>query len=224
MTRKEILDFIQRDFSSYQWSIRTLDRRLRYFEIYYNHSNVAVSDVQEAVKKEIEGPGKLLGYRAMHKKIRHLLVSRDAVYDVMADVDPEGLKAHGPVGIGKQRKKGNFTSKGPNWVHSLDGHDKLMGYQNSTFPLAVYGSIDTASRKILWLRIWVSNSDPRLIGRWYLEYLMETKIISNMIRIDKGTETGIMATIHAFLRRHHSDRSDTTDTVIFGPSTSNQVY
>ncbi len=187
MTRKEILDFIQRDFSSYQWSIRTLDRRLRYFEIYYNHSNVAVSDVREAVKKEIEGPGKLLGYRAMHKKIRqehNLLVSRDAVYDVMADVDPEGLKARGPVGIGKQRKKGNFTSKGPNWVHSLDGHDKLMGYQNSTFPLAVYGSIDTASRKILWLRIWVSNSDPRLIGRWYLEYLMETKIISNMIRIE----------------------------------------
>ena len=94
MTRKEILDFIQRDFSSYQWSIRTLDRRLRYFEIYYNrNSNVAVDDVREAVKKEIEGPGKLLGYRAMHKKIRqehNLLVTRDAVYDVMADVAKKG--------------------------------------------------------------------------------------------------------------------------------------
>ena len=98
-----------------------------------------------------------------------------------------------------------------------------MGFQNSTFPLAVYGSIDTASRKILWLRIWISNSDPKLIGRWYLEYLMEAKMISSMIRIDKGTETGIMATIHAFLQRNHGDRSDTTDTVIFGPSTSNQV-
>ena len=87
--------------------------------------------MREAVRKEIEGPGKLLGYRAMHKKIRqehNLLVSRDAVYDVMADVNPEGLKARGPVGINKQCKKGNFTSKGPNWVHSLDGHNKLMGY------------------------------------------------------------------------------------------------
>jgi hypothetical protein len=37
---------------------------------------------------------------------------------------------------------------------------------------------------------------------------METKIISNMIRIDKGTETGIMSTMHAFLRRNHGDRSD----------------
>ena len=27
MTRKEILDFMQRDFSSYQWSIRTLLER-----------------------------------------------------------------------------------------------------------------------------------------------------------------------------------------------------
>ena len=33
--------------------------------------------------------------------------------------------------------------QGPNWVHSLDGHDKLMGYQNSTFPLAIYGCLDS---------------------------------------------------------------------------------
>ena len=75
----------------------------------------------------------------------------------MADVDPEGLKERGPVGV-EQRGKGNFTSTGPNWVHSLDEISK------STFPLAVYGSIDTASRKILWLRIWVSHSNPKLIA------------------------------------------------------------
>ena len=74
----------------------------------------------------------------------------------MYDVDPEGLKARGGIGAKKKRRKGNFTSKGPNWVHSFDGHDKMMGYQNSTFPLAVYGWIDTASRKVLWLRIWTT--------------------------------------------------------------------
>ena len=56
----------------------------------------------------------------------------------------------------------------------MDGHDKLMGYQNSTFPLAIYGSIDTASRKILWLKIWTGNADPKRIARWYLEHLYET--------------------------------------------------
>ena len=85
-------------------------------------------------------------------------------------------------------------------MHLMDGHDKLMGYQNSTFPLAIYGSIDTASRKILWLKIWDSNSHPKRIGRWYLEHLYETKRMASMLHIDKGTETGIMTTVHLFLR------------------------
>ena len=100
MTIKEILDFMLRDFSSYQWSIRTLDRRLRYFEIYYNDSTVTVEDVRQPVKKEIEGSGELLGYCEMHRKLDRgttfLYPAWDAVYDVMADVDPEGLKARGP--------------------------------------------------------------------------------------------------------------------------------
>jgi len=73
----------------------------------------------------------------------------------------------------KKATKGHFTTNGPNWVWSLDGHDKLMGYQNSTFPLAIYGCIDTASRKIVWLRVWNTNSKPELIGKWYYEYLLE---------------------------------------------------
>jgi len=89
------------------------------------------------------------------------LILRDKVYDVMYELDPEGLEARGSVGAKKERRKGNFTTRGANWVHSLDGHDKLMGYQNSTFPLAIYGCMDTASRKLLWLKVWITNSDPQ---------------------------------------------------------------
>ena len=92
----------------------------------------------------------------------------------MYDLDPEGLEVRGGIGAKKKRKKGNFSSKGPNFVHSLNGHDNMMVYQNSTFPLAVYGCIDTASRRIMWLRIWTTNSNPKLVGRWYLEHLLET--------------------------------------------------
>lgn len=70
LTRNETLDFLKRDFPNYLWSIHTLDRRLRYFEIYYNDNRVSVKDVREVVQKELEGSGKLLGYRAMHKKVR----------------------------------------------------------------------------------------------------------------------------------------------------------
>lgn len=53
LQRSEILDFMIRDFPQYTWSLRTLDRRLRYFEIYYNDDNVGVADVMDAVGKEL---------------------------------------------------------------------------------------------------------------------------------------------------------------------------
>ena len=56
--------------------------------------------MKEAVKGELNGPGKLLGYRAMHLKISQkkngLNVTRDQVYDVMTDVDLEGLRQRQP--------------------------------------------------------------------------------------------------------------------------------
>ena len=70
LKRKEMLDFLRRDFPTYAWpwSIPTLDRRLRYFNIFYTDTNVTLDEVKEAVGKELEGPGKLLDYRALHRK------------------------------------------------------------------------------------------------------------------------------------------------------------
>lgn len=54
------------------------------------------------------------------------------------------------------------------------------------------------------------------------EYLFETRRIASLLRVDRGTETGIMATMHVFLRTNHND-VDPNETVIYGPSTANQV-
>eukprot|EP00794_Sanderia_malayensis_P013426 gene13426-14806_t len=193
MKRCESLSFLKRDFAHYSWSIPSLDRRLRFFEIYFNNRDVSIEEIKTVVAEELEGPGKLLGYRAMHKQIRQkhgILAPRDVVHDVMYDLDPEGLRDRAP---GKKRKqKGSFTSMGSNWVHSVDGHDKMMGYQNSTFPLAIYGCMDTCSRKMLWLRAWTTNSDPMVVGKWHLEYLFATGAMPTFIRMDHGSETGTM--------------------------------
>ena len=63
--RKEMIDFLRRDFPAYAWSLPVVDRRFRYFNIFYTDTNVTLG---EAVGKELEGPGKLLGYRALHRK------------------------------------------------------------------------------------------------------------------------------------------------------------
>ena len=108
----------------------------------------------------------------------------------------------------------------------LDGHDKLMSFQNNTFPIAIYGAIDTTSRKLLWIKVWTTNRILELVARWYFEFIYEVRVIPNYIRIDKGSETGTIAIIHCFLRRQHLDveaDEETVKTVTNGPSTSNQV-
>ena len=135
--------------------------------------------MSDAVHKELEGPGKLLGYRAMNQKLRtehNVQVPRHLVYNMMAELDPEGLEARN-LQQKKKKKKGHFTSEGPLRVVSLDGHGKLCRYQNSTFPLGVYGCIDTFSHKILFFFVYYSNSNPLVIGKMYLRYLLESEML-----------------------------------------------
>ena len=120
----------------------------------------------------------------MYHKIRQvngLNVTRDQVYVVMTCEDPEGLEKRKLI-LKKKKMKSTFTSVGPNWVLSTDGHNKLMGYQNSTFSLAVYGCIDTASRKCMYISIYSQVRNRRLpainlseifhSGLYYSNYLI----------------------------------------------------
>ena len=69
--------------------------------------------------------------------------TEDKVYDVMRDVDLEGLRQRQPR-LTRKKEKDTFTEVGPNFCMSLDDYDKLW---KGTFPLAIYGCryIDTAS-------------------------------------------------------------------------------
>ena len=95
LRKLEILDFMRKDYPMYAWSLRSLARRMQYFGVQFTDHDVKVNEVDDAVKKEISGPGKLLGYRAMHKKIweiQGLQVPRELVYAVMIKVDPDVLE------------------------------------------------------------------------------------------------------------------------------------
>ena len=77
--------------------------------------DIEVEDVKNVVREEMEGPGQLLGYRAMQRKIREqhqLPVIRNLVYDVMTIVDTAGLERRGHVGKKKiiRGGTGRFTS------------------------------------------------------------------------------------------------------------------
>ena len=79
-------------------------------------------EVEAAVRQEMAGPGKLLGYRSLHKKIRethNLNVPRGLVYAMMQEIDPEGLQSRGDVGRPKRLKRDNVFTAQVNYINGL---------------------------------------------------------------------------------------------------------
>ena len=84
--KDDLEKYVRQGLRRKEWSLQSLDRRMRYFDIYYTDKDVTVDRVIDAVEKEVSGPGKLLGYRAMHMKLcqqHELKVPRDLVHAVM---------------------------------------------------------------------------------------------------------------------------------------------
>ena len=109
LRRLEILDFVKAKYSNYRWSLRTLCRRLNHFGIRFIDYDTNLGSIEQAVRKEMDGPGRLLGYRALHKKLREvhgLMVPRNMVYRMMEEVDPSGLEERGGVGQLKRPARG----------------------------------------------------------------------------------------------------------------------
>lgn len=53
LKRKEIFDFMQNGYPEHPWRLSSLNRRLRYFSIYYFDYTTAIETVCEAVSAEI---------------------------------------------------------------------------------------------------------------------------------------------------------------------------
>ena len=112
----DLENYVRRNLNlkdGYTWSYRTLGRRMNYFGIKYINDNVDVDEVETAVRQELAGPGKLLGYRSLHKKIcetHNLNVPRSLVYAMMQEVDPEGPQSRGDVGRPKRPKRDNVLT------------------------------------------------------------------------------------------------------------------
>jgi len=133
------------------------------------------------------------------------VVSREEVRILLTVLDSAGVNKR------KRRKlrRRQYHSKGPNSTWHIDGYDKLKPYG-----LCISGAIDGFSRKLMWLEMYHTNNNPKVIAGYYMEAVKEIGGAPAVIRADFGTENGMVEVLQRSLVGRNSFR--------YGRSTTNQ--
>ncbi len=83
----------------YTWSLCTLGRRLKFYNTNFIDDYIDLGQVERAIQIEMDGPGRLLGYRSLHKKLRKKTWSKC--------LEKLGVQDVATNKSGSTRKKGN---------------------------------------------------------------------------------------------------------------------
>ena len=162
-TQREILAALS-TFHGILLPLRTLQRALRRLGL--RRQRVMNADVLQrarvAIIEENGSSGQLLGYKAMWKRLqrRRIPVTRRQVGILMVQCDPQGVRIRRICRL-KRRK---YVSPGPNFVWHIDGYDKLKPYG---YP--IHGAIDGYSRRVLWLEVGVTNNNPFVVLKHFVD-------------------------------------------------------
>ena len=117
---KEMLDYLRRDFSFYSWSIATLNRILRYFEIYYTDNNVTVDKLNAVIMPSVLRLDK-------GTETRIMLTMHAFLHSDHKDMDPEDTVIYGP----STSNQVSMTTQGHCDVHAYSAMQNIkLGYSN----------------------------------------------------------------------------------------------
>ena len=112
-----------------------------------------------------------------------------------------------------------YHAKGSNFVWHFDGYDKLTC---KPYGFCVHGAIDGFSRRLIWLEVNLTNNNPEVITKFYLDAVKQVGGLLRKVRSDDGTENSMVAAVHTFLRSSHSDEDAGLGCFLPGRSTADQ--
>ena len=115
------------------------------------------------------------------------------------------------------RERGEFITPGPNFLWSVNGHDKLRA-----FGIEIYGAIDAYSRYVTWIYVEISARTAVSVLSQYLTAVKVMKSQPCFIRSDRGGETVLMTDAHWQLRSTVKKNIPFAQCYFYGTSTANQ--
>lgn len=166
------------------------------------------------IKNELQGSGNFIGYRAMWRRLqqRGLIVSCNSVREMLRTLDEDGVRERKL----RRLKRRMYVNPGPNFVWHIDGYDKLK-----PFGFAIHGAIDGFSRRIIWAEVGISNNNPKVVAKYFIDAVSQLKTLPAIIRSDRGTENIFVEDLQKTLRAHHGDEFS-RKCYLYGKSSSNQ--
>ncbi|KAK3107378.1 hypothetical protein FSP39_013197 [Pinctada imbricata] len=190
-------------------SVRQIKRILRNLRLSRRNYSEGMS-VVEFIQRELRSSGQLHGYRIMWTKCKEngFNVRVYDVRNILQLLDPVGVSLRSA----RRLRRRSYYASGPNFIWHIDGYDKLK-----PFGLCIHGCIDGYSRKMIWLKAYHTNNDPKIIGGYFIEAIEEYGGCPRFVRGDFGTENGHVCSFQSILIEHDNSRS-----FIYGASTTNQ--
>jgi len=194
-------------------SERHLRRILQSLNLYRRRNYTDLGNVVLFIQRTLNTSGMLHGYRWMYHKCQSngLHVRKEDVRLILASLDPVGSAFR----RARRLHRRNYFAVGPNFIWHLDGYDKIK-----PFGFCISGCVDGFSRKVIWLNVYHTNSDPKLIGGYFIEAIEELRGCPTLIRGDPGTENVLVKQVQTFLMRN--GRNGQNKAYIEGTSTANQ--
>ncbi|KAJ7077312.1 hypothetical protein B0H15DRAFT_1003903 [Mycena belliarum] len=122
-------------------------------------------------------------------------VPRSVITSYFAIYEPELVRQR----RANRLKRKRFWAAGVNDLWAVDQHDKWK-YK---FGLALHSGLDPFIGRIHWLKIWWTNSNPRLILSFYLDTVAESGYMPLVSQSDPGVENFGLANGHTLLRHWH---------------------
>lgn len=174
-------------------SHRQLKRILRKLHLFRRKQFTNFETVINFIESQLQTSGQMHGYKWMHQKCiqNKLVTTQEAVRLILQHLDPLGVDTRRKRKLRRRR----YRNKGPNFLWHLDCYDKLK-----PFGICINGCIDGFSRYVLWLRASSNTSDPRVIAKYFIDFVKEVGGCPRSIRADRGTENTYVADMQVFLR------------------------
>ncbi|XDV44873.1 hypothetical protein PO909_013091 [Leuciscus waleckii] len=148
-------------------------------------------EVASFISEEITGSGQMIGYRMMHLKCiqKGFTVKRETVWLQLSVLDPYGVAYRRARRLRRRR----YHNLGPNIMWHIDSYDKLK-----TYSLCINGCVDGFSRNVMWLKVYFTNNEPKVIATYFIETVKNRDGCPRRIHADRALKTLLWSRCRSF--------------------------